>query len=352
MVCLRLAGAAEPADGPQALSAADWPMYNHDVAGWRFNPAEKTLSTANVGKLVEKWRFPAADSKEQIGVVHATPTVVAGEVYFGTVTSTAFYKLDRDGKQLWVYTNSDRRTVLPPTGGAPVTAKLRAAAEHAGIFASALVADGLVYFADTGGWLFCLDAKTGKERWKVDTRAKDFPGNHWNNLSMASPILADGKVIFAGGTLEQLIGGTRDYPGCTGRGFVVALEPRSGKIVWKHDVGPKPEKLDPAVVIEDAWGKHTFESGPTTSSVWCTPTYDPKSNSLFFGTDVNTAPRQPTTDNPNLHTEDSCALVCLDAATGKRRWNTQINPGDVSGVQTCTCASMKAIRPPTPRRTS
>src|SRR3954466_15773535 len=89
----------------RAADPADWPMYNHDVAGWRFNPAEKTLSTANVGKLVEKWRFPAADSKERIGVVPATPAVVAGEVYFGTATTPAFYKLDRDGKLLWVYAN-------------------------------------------------------------------------------------------------------------------------------------------------------------------------------------------------------------------------------------------------------
>ena len=76
---------------------ADWPTYNHDSAGWRFNSAEHALSPSNVGKLVEKWRFPATDSKETIGVVHATPTVVAGEVYFGTATFPAFYKLNRDG---------------------------------------------------------------------------------------------------------------------------------------------------------------------------------------------------------------------------------------------------------------
>ena len=91
-------------------------MYNHDLAGWRYNPAEKALGAGNVGKLVEKWRFPAADSKEQIGVVHATPAVVEGEVYFGTATAPAFYKLDKGGKQLWVYRNPDRRTVLPQTG--------------------------------------------------------------------------------------------------------------------------------------------------------------------------------------------------------------------------------------------
>src|SRR5215831_14075363 len=128
----------------RAADAADWPTYNHDQRGWRFNPAEKTLGSANVEKLVEKWRFPAADSKEAIGVVHATPTVVAGEVYFGTATFPAFYKLGRDGKQLWIYRNPVRKAELPPTGGAPVKDKLRVASEGGGIFSSALVVDGAV----------------------------------------------------------------------------------------------------------------------------------------------------------------------------------------------------------------
>jgi outer membrane protein assembly factor BamB len=304
-------------------------MYNHDPAGWRFNPAEKALGPANVGKLVEKWRFPAEGSKETIGVVHATPAVVAGEVYFGTATFPAFYKLAPDGTLRWVYRNLARKPVLPPADGAPVTEKLRGAASEAGIFCSALVADGAVYFADLGGWVYCLDARTGAERWKVNSRAPEFPGAHFNNLFFASPVLADGKVVFGGGTLEQIFAGTKGYPGSTGRGFLVALDPKTGKVVWKHDVGPKPEKLDPPVVMEGSWGKYKFESGPATSSVWSTPSYDPESNTLFFGTDVNTAPRQPTADDPKLSTEDSCAIVAVDAATCKRKWNTQINPGDV-----------------------
>src|SRR5437773_1423841 len=88
---------AEAQTGARAITPADWPMYNHDLAGWRFNPAEGTLNTSNVGKLIERWRFPAKDSKETIGVVHATPTVVAGEVYFGTATFPSFYKLGTDG---------------------------------------------------------------------------------------------------------------------------------------------------------------------------------------------------------------------------------------------------------------
>src|SRR5262249_31948598 len=157
----------------------------------------------------------AAKSKETIGVVHATPTVVAGEVYFGTATFPAFYKLAPDGTLRWVYRNPKRKAVLPPTDGAPVTEKLRGAALEGGIYGSALVAGGAVYFADTGGWIYCLDAAKGTERWKVDTRARTFPGAHFNNILMASPILAGGKVIFGGGTLEQIFAGTKQYPGST-----------------------------------------------------------------------------------------------------------------------------------------
>src|SRR6478736_320964 len=65
----------------------DWPMYNRDVLGTRHNPAEKSLGKDNVGQLAEKWRFPPADSKESVGVVHAT-VVVNGHSYFGTETKS------------------------------------------------------------------------------------------------------------------------------------------------------------------------------------------------------------------------------------------------------------------------
>src|SRR6185503_4481674 len=63
----------------------DWAMYTRVVLGTRHNPAEKALSKENVGQLVEKWRFPPADSSEKIGVVQAA-AVVNGHVYFGTET--------------------------------------------------------------------------------------------------------------------------------------------------------------------------------------------------------------------------------------------------------------------------
>ena len=198
-----------------------------------------------------------------------------------------------------------------------------------GIFGSALVNEDTVFFVDLEGWIYALDRATGKERWKLSMRGKEFPGAHPLNLSFASPILADGKLIVAGGALEQVAAAIPGYKGCTGRGFVAALEPKTGHVVWKYDVGPKPEPLDPPITIKDGFGDHIFYYGPATSSVWSTPSFDAESGTVFFGTDSNTAPRRPTAADPRLHTRESCAVIALGVRDGKERWVTQINPGDV-----------------------
>jgi outer membrane protein assembly factor BamB len=326
-LAVALGAALAPAAAAQD-DAKDWPTYNRDMLGTRHNRGEKAIDKTNAGKLEEKWRFPAKGSDLEIGVVHATPVVVGGYVYFGTATDPTFYKLAPDGKLCWSYRNPARGKAPPP----PADEKARNARFQStteGIFASALVTRDTVFFGDMGGWFYALDRATGNERWKLNARAKEFPGAHPINLFFASPILAGDKVIVAGGTLEQVVAAFPLYKGCTGRGFVMALEPKTGKIAWKYDLGPKPEPLDPPIVIKDSWGEHKFYFGPATSSIWSTPSFDADSGTLFFGTDVNTAPRRPTKDDPKLHTRESCAVVALSVRDGSEKWVTQINPGDV-----------------------
>ena len=81
---------------PGPLAAADpkdWPTYNAAADGSRHNRGETALGPATVGQLEEKWRFPARGSDLKIGSVHATPAVVDGCVYFGTVSKPTFYAL-------------------------------------------------------------------------------------------------------------------------------------------------------------------------------------------------------------------------------------------------------------------
>ena len=319
--------------GPVACAqsdAKDWPMYNSDVIGTRHNKGETAIGKSNAGQLEEKWRFPAKGSDQEIGVIHATPAVVNGCAYFGTATDPTFYKLTPDGNVRWSYRNPAYGPGKPAARRKeeiPVNARFLATVN--GIFSSALVTRDTVFFDDTGGWIYALDRATGKERWKLNSRAKEFPGAHPLNVFFASPILADGKLIVAGGTIEQVINAFPGYKGCTGRGFVVALEPKTGHIVWKYDVGPKPEPLDPPLTIKDSWGEHKFYFGPSTSSVWCTPSFDAESGTIFFGTDTNNSPRRPTPGDPRLDTRESDAIIALDVQSGSERWLTQICPGDV-----------------------
>ncbi|HJS06456.1 MAG TPA: PQQ-binding-like beta-propeller repeat protein, partial [Pirellulales bacterium] len=310
------------------------PMYNRDLAGSRHNPGETAINNSNAGKLVERWRFPAKDAKDAIGVIHATPVVVNGYVYFGTANEDpTFYKLAPDGTLRWSYRNPMYvREQGKPGALQKVAQSLGVGLQRSStgaIFSSALVTDDSVFFSDMEGWIYALDRATGKEKWKLSTRAKEFPDAHPMNLSMASPIMADGKLIIAGGTLEQIIAGSFFYRGSTGRGFVLAIDPKLGKLLWKYDLGVKPTPLDPPITITDASGAHTFYYGPATSSIWSTPSFDAESGTIYFGTDVNTAPRQPTDDNKNLHTRESCSVIALDVRDGSEKWLTQINPGDV-----------------------
>lgn len=312
-------------------TAKDWPTYNCEVTGSRHNASETALSPANVGGLVEKWRFPPKNADFKIGAIHATPAVVDGYVYFGTVNQATFYKLTPDGKVKWTFrlNNKDDRVID---------------SLHNGIFSTALVTGDSVYFGTLAGFIYALDRHTGKEKWRFDLCSKAFPDPHMLNGIFASPILADGKLIIAGGALEQVVKSFIPfYPAHTGRGFVAALEPATGKLLWKYAVGPKPEPLVPPLTIKDTWGEHLFHHGPASSMVWSTPSYHAPSHTLFFGTDACNSPRQPTKDDPRLDTKYACAVVAIDVRDGKEKWVTQLNPGDVWN------STMRAYDPKTGR---
>ena len=305
-------------------SADDWNTYNYDVRGSRYNATEQDITVDNAKNLEIKWQLPEKHSQKTIGAIHATPVVVNGYTYFGTATYPMFYKITPDGKIRWQYEPGNekrkrRRQSRVVNGVVP----------RDGIFSSALVTDDAVYFGDIEGVAYCLNRETGEEKWTVDSRAEDFPGDHAFNVIMASPIIAGDKIIFAGGAFEHMAPLKPGYECCSGRGFVMALDPQSGKILWKYDVGPEPIEFDEPLTIKTPFGMQTFYYGPSTSSVWSTPSFDSETQTIFFGTDVHNSPRQPSKEDSRNYTPHSAAVIALDAETGKEKWVTQTNEHDI-----------------------
>ncbi len=149
----------------------DWSTYNYDFRGSRHNVAEERLSVANVGTLEIKWQFPPKDSTAKVGAINATPAVVNGYVYFGTSTYPTFYKLKPNGEIKWTYElgGGTRRLLRRSQETIGLVPRF-------GVYSSALVTEDSVYFGDVLGVAYCLDRDTGKERWTVNSKAKDFPG--------------------------------------------------------------------------------------------------------------------------------------------------------------------------------
>lgn len=89
---------------PQAVTprgeGADWPMYNHDLAGTRFSPLSQ-IDTRNVAKLVQAWVYRPADSGGRPSA-EVTPIVINGRMYL-TAGSRVLALEPETGRELWRY---------------------------------------------------------------------------------------------------------------------------------------------------------------------------------------------------------------------------------------------------------
>ena len=318
----------------------DWPMYNRDVAGSRHNPGETAINASNAGRLEEKWRFPAKDSSDTIGVIHATPVVVNGYVYFGTANEDpTFYKLTPDGKVRWSYRNplyvasrpaesAAESCEVPRCWPANVCGRRhlqlgtrhrrhRLLRRHGGL-------DLCTRSRDREGTLEAQHARQG-----VPRRASHEP---LDGLADSRRRQADRRAAARWSNSSPAVSSTAAARAAASSSPSIR---KTGKLLWKYDLGPKPEPLDPPITITDASGDHTFYFGPATSSIWSTPSFDAETGTIFFGTDVNTAPRRPTADNKNLHTRESCAVIALECqATAPRNGSRRSTPA-TSGPMRC-----------------
>lgn len=263
-----------------------WLQYGNTPDAHRFSPLTR-INPATVGELKPAW-------SKQLGPpvsMEGTP-LVSGDTMYVTTGAGAIFALDaRTGETRWSFqwTNKDQ--------GKPCCGKDSRGAT--------LVRD-MVIMPTLDAHLIALDAKTGAVRWNTTIV------NWADGYSITSPpVYVDGLVI------SGMSGG--EYPT---RGFLVALDPNTGREVWRTYT--VPTLSDPEAATWKMAPNKTPRGGPT----WLPGTYDPQLDTLYWGVGNPNPDFDPSAflGSDLLYTD---SVLALDPHTGKIKWHYKFTPRDV-----------------------
>lgn len=273
-------------DARLAAAASDpgWLMYRRDYASTGYAPFDQ-INAGNVDKLKVAWdmKYPLTQGFE------AAP-VVNGNVMFVTTPMDHILALDATtGKKIWSYEFPIDKKALKTVCCDVV---------NRGV---ALYGDS-VYMETLDNHVVAFDAKTGKIKWQKQLFA---PGVGY--FMTSAPLAVKGKIIVGTGGGEY-----------GARGFITALDAKTGKIAWQVHTTAAPGEPG-----GDTWPKGAYKTGG--GNPWITGTYDAATDTLFWGVG-NPGPWLATLrPGANLYTD---SVLALDPANGKMKWYYQWTPND------------------------
>ncbi len=255
------------------------------------------INKSNVKSLKPAWVFHGGDAAQGGSTIECTPIVVDGVMYLTTVKLSVVALDAATGKEIWRFDS-------------------KAGGVNRGV---AYWSDGkpnglrriLVSFTD--GNLYSLDALTGKldadfgKNGIVDLRAgieRDI--SKFGYGATSAPMVFDNRVIL--GFLSSEGG-----PGSPGD--IRAFDTRTGKEVWRFHTVPRPGEVG-----NDTWEGDSWKERPGVNP-WSGFTLDTKHGILFCGTG-SAASDFYGADRHGSNLFANCTLA-LDARTGKRIWHFQ-----------------------------
>jgi alcohol dehydrogenase (cytochrome c) len=271
----------------------NWLTYYGAYDGQRYSTLDQ-ITAANVRTLRPAWQFQAG----VIGLVatpatyafEATPIVVDG-VMFVSGWDGYVWALDaKTGKTFWRYRHA-----------VPLDIPLCCGNVNRGV----AVAQSKVFFATQHGHLVALDATTGRPVWDVpfvDPRAGE-------SATMA-PLVVKSMVLVGSSGAEYGV-----------RGHIDAFDVETGRRVWRRYNVPKPgEPGSETWPRGDAWARGG-------GAAWITGTYDPELDLVYWST-ANPGPDFDGDARPgaNLYTN---SVVAFDPDDGSLKWHYQWTPHDV-----------------------
>jgi polyvinyl alcohol dehydrogenase (cytochrome) len=299
--CSRMRPLGNPFAGPM------WNGWGAGLENRHSQGAEQAgLTAAQVPQLALKWAFGFPDTAS----AWSQPTIAGGRLFIGGQNGNVYALDAARGCIIWTF------------------------AAHAGVRASVTLGPKMgtgraavypAYVGDQQGYAYALDAASGRELWsrKVDS--------HPLVRLTGAPAVHGGRVYFPISSYEEG-GKPPGYACCTFRGGVIALDARSGDVVWRgYTIAQPPTLLRTYADGTEAWG-------PAGGGVWSAPTIDTKRNVLYVGVgNTYSGAPQPTTDS----------VMAFDLKSGQVRWSHQTNPGqrDVFG---CTAGEINCSDRPGP----
>jgi quinoprotein glucose dehydrogenase len=310
VLLLAVCGLSLPAgaQGP----AGEWPVYGGDAGATKYSPLAE-INRGNVARLQVAWTWRPAERAlpeygTQPGTFQNTPLMIDGVLYVSTPYNRVVALEAASGRELWRYDPEPFKDGQPPNGTGFV---------HRGVAAWRDDAGRLRVFINSRYRLICLDAKTGAIvttfgtqgivdlsqglSWTINPR-------HYTNTS--PPVVFRNLVIVGNGVGDRLT--YRNDP----PGDVRAFDARTGQLVWTFRPIPRAGEFG-----NETWGEESWRFVGHTN-VWAPMSLDALRGLLYLplSTPSNDyyGARRP---GANLFAE---TLVCLDAATGARKWHYQI----------------------------
>ena len=277
--------AAPPSEWPGMDGGPAWNGWGVDVTNRRFQPAAQAgLAAGDVPRLRLRWAFGYPDSAS----AQSQPTVVGGRLFVASERGVVHALDARTGCAHWSFAAQSGVRGAMSVGRLP-------SGRHA------------LFFGDFNANVYALDAASGAEIWRRDVDM------HPGARITGAPVLHDGRLYVPVSSLEELLAADPEYPCCTFRGSVAALDAATGESIWRSFTipeTPRPRGRNP-----DGF----FLMGPAGAAVWSAPTVDARRGLVYAATgNAYTEPAADTSD----------AIVAFDLETGAVRWTRQLTPGD------------------------
>ena len=301
----------------------NWAMQAGGMANQRYSEL-KQINKDNAKNLQVAWTFSTGVLRGHEG----GPLVIGDTMYVHSPFPNNVFAINLEDQSIrWKYEPKQDASVIPVMCCDTVSRGVA-------------YSDGKIFLQQADTTLVALDAKTGREIWKVVT------GNpKIGETTTNAPHIFKDKVI------TGVSGGEFGV-----RGRITAYDMNTGKEVWKaFSVGPDTEmRINPATTMTwtdgkmapvgkdsslKTWKGDQWKIGGGTTWGWYS--YDPATNLMYYGTG------NPSTWNPRQRPGDnkwSMTIFARDLDTGEAKWVYQMTPHDewdYDGVNEMILADIK-----------